>query len=565
LEKEGNALCWANGIVAVRWDTGMCAFDWSNRSCFFFLSFLRSIHSKIMAGGGSLENKNLTLRFRLFAIGWFLGAIAYALSVALHQKDVGPVPVIIAFVYLLLTLFTIKKNKISYYLASGLLGLSVAVMGISVAMLGDLLLYEPFIWILIIEILFTLLLVLFTTSSEIKLTLRLKPKLLKRKESFKVIVAVFLGLFLSWAAIWVMGTQIEKKYNIVNPHVDIITLNSENPGKTGDFISRHFVMDSIPIPRNSLLKMIWQGRNLTEPSRKFSLFVISEDDYIIWLKRGINTSLLVSGKTMAQLCGKVGPYQSMYDWTVWIATDRTAFLSHLFRGLSSMFSSGGMTGIKLLKTPNYLGIVEEGKTPKHAVISVDMIGKDFGNIVNLRVFSQKRSPEQLWKLLKPILTGMKPDITVDKIKHTLGLLKQLKSGQSGERNNRFDQILQDMDKWNMKDNKEWMTEARTAFRESRFEDCKWALVQPILKNYKGGKPYVLFGRTLMKQGYPDPAVFFFEKAEFWMKDNPELKKLEAEAKHELDQQDSAEQFKSNSESGKIIRNVRKMLDKDKKK
>ena len=47
----------------------------------------------------------------------------------------------------------------------------------------------------------------------------------------------------------------------------------------------------------------------------------------------------------------------------------------------------------------------------------------------------------------------------------------------------------------------------------------------------------MFGRALMKQGYHGPAGFFYGKEEFWTKDDPGLKALEAEAEHELDKQD----------------------------
>ncbi len=506
------------------------------------------------------KEKNLTLRFRLFAVAWLLGAITCFSPLVFYRKDIRTVSIAVGVAFLFMAIFTLKQNKISYYLASGVMGIQVAALGISIAMLGNLLMYAPFIWPFAIDALFLLLFVLFSTDSEIKQALNLNPKRLKRKESIKIIITASLGIVFSWLAVWLAGILIEKKLDFVDPRVESIVLNGHNLKNPDSLTSRHFVFDSVPIPKKSLLKIIWQGRHLKDPNRRFSLFVISKDNYIVWLKRGMDTGLLLSAKTMAESCGKVGPCQSMYDWADWIATDRTSFLSRMFRGMSAMFSSNGMIKIKLVKMPDYLGIVEEGTSAKHSIISVDMIGRDYGNIINLQFYSQKHSPEQLWELAKPILIGMKSDIKLGKIKHTLELFEQEKSAAVGKKHINFDRIMKSMDEWNLKGNEEWMEDAQLAFKDGRFEDCKWALVQPILDNYGGGKPYILFGRALMKQGYPDPASFFYRKAEFWMKDNPKLKVLEAEARRELDKQDpTGERFKPDPKLKKLLHEARELL------
>jgi len=155
---------------------------------------------------------------------------------------------------------------------------------------------------------------------------------------------------------------------------------------------------------------------------------------------------------------------------------------------------------------------------------------------------------------------MKPDITLGKIQHILDSVKEGKSSPQKVKQHSFGKLLQEMDGWNIKSSEEWMKEAEAAFKEERYEDCKWALVQPILDNYEGGAPYVLFGRALMKQGYPDPAGFFYRKAEFWMKDDPELKALEAETERELDKQDpTGERFKTDPKVEKILREAKELL------
>jgi len=83
------------------------------------------------------------------------------LPLAFNRKDVRTVSVVVGVLLLFMALFTRKKNKISYYLASGLMGIQVATMGISIAMLGNLIMYEPFIWLLVIDALYLLLFVLF--------------------------------------------------------------------------------------------------------------------------------------------------------------------------------------------------------------------------------------------------------------------------------------------------------------------------------------------------------------------------------------------------------------------
>ncbi|NOY23753.1 MAG: hypothetical protein GXO70_09640, partial [Acidobacteria bacterium] len=148
-----------------------------------------------------MKKDNLTLRFRLFAIAWLLGAIICFLPLVFYRKDVRTTSIVVGVALLFLTLFTLKQNKISYYLASGVIGIQAATMGISIAMLGDLLMYEPFVWSFAICSMFLLLFVLFATNSEIKQALKLKPKKLKRKESIKLIIAAFLGIVFSWLVI----------------------------------------------------------------------------------------------------------------------------------------------------------------------------------------------------------------------------------------------------------------------------------------------------------------------------------------------------------------------------
>jgi len=312
--------------------------------------------------------------------------------------------------------------------------------------------------------------------------------------------------------------------------------------------------------------MIWQEEHLTTPSRKFSLFVIIKKDIIISLTRTTSTDLMMFAKTMGENYGAVGPCQTTWDWVSWVATDRTALLSRTIRGLSFVSSGGKGARIRLLESPDYLGVVEQQGSGKYSVLCVDMIGKDLGNIISLRFSSKNHSPEQLWEMAEPILEGMKPDITLGKIQHILAVVKEGKSSPPKTKRHSFGELLREMDSWNVKGNEEWMKEAKTAFKEGWFEDCKWALVQPILDNYEGGKPYVLFGRALMKQGYPGPADFFYRKAEFWMKDDPELKALEAEAEHELDKRDpTGKRFKPNPEAEEIIREAKELLEKTAKK
>ena len=504
-----------------------------------------------------MKKDNLTLRFRLFAGAWFLGAMICFSPLLFRKGEIGWPPVLVGVIFLVMIPLTLKRKRLVYQLAyAELLSLGF-IMGFSVGLLGSLFLYEPSIWFLIVEVLFLALIVLFMADSNIKRALNLKPKLLKQNGLLLSVMTLLLFVVLGWGSFWfIRWTQ--EGFKKADPPVRFVSLKNAESNTKSSFALRHFVQDSLPIPKKSCLKMISQGKPLTDSSRGFSLYILPNDDVTIELNRSVGHGILMCGKIMEEFYGAVGPYRSIYDWARWVATDQTAFSSKYFRVMAH--AAEDCTGVMFIETPGYLGVAEKISWKGYSRLEVNLIARDWGNTITLSFSADHLSPEQLWELAKPILAGMKPDITLARMKRGLELMTQEKSASQKMERHSFEELLQEMDIPNVKSNEEWMTEARAAFDEGRFEDCKWALVQPILDNYEGGAPYVLFGRVLMKQGYPDPAGFFYRKAEFWMKNDPELKALEAETERELDKQDpTGERFKPNPKVEKILREAKELL------
>jgi hypothetical protein len=506
-----------------------------------------------------LKKDNLTLRFRLFAIAWLLGAIICFSSLAFRQGEIGWPPLLAGVIFLVMIPLTLKRKRLVYQLARFECLFQGFLTGVSIGLLGKLFLYEPFIWFLLVEMLLIGLVVMFAANNIIKHSLRLKPSFLNRNDLFYFSVWLPLFFVIGWTFLLLIPRMLDG-FKGGDPPVQFVSTKTTQPGAKSNFVLRHFVWDSVPVPKKSCLKMIFQGKPLMDPSRGFHLYILPNDDVIIGLDRSVGHGILMSGKIAYEVFGMVGPYRNPYDWAMWVATDRTAFLSKFSRMIAH--SAENCTGMIFFKMPGYRGVAEKLPWKGHNWLEVNLITRDWGNTISLRFSSESYSSEQLWEMAKPILEGMKPDITLARMKRGLRLMTEEKSASQKMKRHSFRKLLQEMDIPNVKSNEQWMREARVAFEAGRFEDCKWDLVQPILDNYEGGKPYVLFGRALMKQGYPDPAEFFYRKAEFWMKDDPELKALEAEAERERDKQDpTGERFKPNPEAEKILQNALKALGK----
>jgi hypothetical protein len=312
----------------------------------------------------------------------------------------------------------------------------------------------------------------------------------------------------------------------------------------------------IPIPENSYLKGIWQGKTPADHRRYIHIAALTDDGIVVGIGQRIQTALLISGRVMLKQMGVVGPYDSLYKWANWIATDRTSFLSEYSRGFVDIFTFGrDNSRVSLLKTPDFVGAVER-KSGEYNVVVVDLVSRGLGTGLSLRYSSDQLTTDQLWNRLKPVIASTKLILNEAKLKSMISNLQ--KADEEGRPPN-FQEDVPRTKGMKFRTLDESMEEARKALSEKRYEDAKWALVYPIFMNYKGGEPYVLFGKALLAQGHPRDAHYILWKAEHWLKDDPELKTLQEETERELDKLDpTGERHKPNPEVEKLIQEGKKL-------
>jgi len=228
------------------------------------------------------QRNHLKLRFGFFAVAWLLGAILFLVQVFAWQQKITTPTFAIGALFTLMIPFTLMRHKFARILGTATVLLLAVAVGFSIAFLGSLLQYNPFIWYFIAELVLLALLIEFVAARKMKQAFNLAEEELNKRTLPAMLVLVLVFTLLSYGAVWYIAKN-NKYYRVDHDLISAtrIVLTEADNNTPVALTPRHIIKETIPLPTESQFKSIFRVKGIEGTGIDFTMHAVTPDNIIV--------------------------------------------------------------------------------------------------------------------------------------------------------------------------------------------------------------------------------------------------------------------------------------------